>query len=75
MATFNQSEGNHDDDEEDDPLGLSYEDAERHAKCIRVIEHATLKVKNKLPNAPNVFTETDVTKRPYGTRCTARSSA
>ncbi len=63
MATFNQSEGNHDDDDEDDPLGLSNEDAERHAKCIRVIEHAVLKVKHKLSNSPNVFTETDVTKQ------------
>jgi hypothetical protein len=61
MATFNQSEGNHDD--EDDPLGLSDEDAERHAKCIRVIQHVILKVKRKLPDAPTMFTKTEVSKQ------------
>jgi hypothetical protein len=63
MATFNQSEGNHDDDDEDDPLDLPDEDAERHTKCIRVIQHAILKVKRKLPDAPNMFTKSNVSKQ------------
>ena len=75
MATFNQSEGNHDDDDEDDPLGLSDEDAERHAKCIRVIEHAVLKVKHKLSNAPNVLLKLMSLNKTQGTRCIATDFA
>ena len=38
MAAFNQSQSNL--DEEEDPTGLSDADAERHAKCVRVVTHA-----------------------------------
>jgi hypothetical protein len=61
MAAFNQSEGNH--DTEEDPLGLSNEDAEWHAKCTRVIQHAILKVKRKLSSTPRTRTKTKVTKQ------------
>ena len=38
MDAVNQSESNH--DVKEDPTGLTYADAERHAKCIRVVNHA-----------------------------------
>jgi hypothetical protein len=54
MATFNQSESNH--DVEEDPTGLSDADAERHAKCTRVVHHAFTRVKRKLSSTPMLLT-------------------
>jgi hypothetical protein len=61
MAAFNQSESNQ--DVEEDPKGLSDADAERHAKCTRVIHHALTRVKRKLSSTPILLTKTEVTKQ------------
>jgi hypothetical protein len=61
MAAFNQPEVNQ--DVEEDPLGLSDEDAERHAKCTRVIHHAIMRIKRKLSSTPTCLIKTMVTKQ------------
>jgi hypothetical protein len=61
MTAFNQSENNQ--DVEEDPSGLSDADAERHAKCTRVMHHALIRVKRKLSSTPILLTKTKVMKQ------------
>jgi hypothetical protein len=60
MAAFKQSESNLDEDE--NPTGLSDADAERHAKCVRVVTHAVNKVKQVLHSTPELLNKTEVKK-------------
>ena len=60
MAAFNQSGSSH--DVEEDPTSLSDADAERHAKCIRVVNHAYTRVKQELPSTPLLLNKTEVKK-------------
>jgi hypothetical protein len=60
MAAFNQSDSNL--DEEENPTGLSDADAERHAKCVRVVTHAYIRVKQVLSSTPELLNKTEVKK-------------
>jgi hypothetical protein len=60
MAAFNQSDSNL--DEEENPTGLSDADAERHAKCVRVVTHAYIRVKQVLSSTPELLNKTEFKK-------------